>query len=256
MTEPLPPLPIPRVPAAEFPTAGTHHRTAAERVLCLIAGGSLAVVGLRRGGAAGLVTAGLGAALAARGATGAPTGFSLPGFGLRTDDESRRDGVAPVHRGIRVEQTVTINRPAAELYASWRRFESLPGFMSHLESVVELDATRSHWVAKGPAGSKVEWDAEIFREVDGELIAWRSLPEAEVPNVGSVAFRELGPGRGTEVRVELQYDPPAGMLGKWIAQLFGENPNRQVREDLRRFKQMAEAGEIPTGASTAQQDNR
>jgi uncharacterized membrane protein len=119
--------------------------------------------------------------------------------------------------------------------------------MEHLESVQVLDDRRSRWTAKGPAGRNVEWEAEIHNEIPGERIAWRSLPNADVDNAGSVHFRDLGNGR-TEVRVVLSYAPPAGRLGAAIAKLFGEEPSQQVAEDLRRFKQVMEAGEV---ASTA-----
>ena len=158
--------------------------------------------------------------------------------------EERSSPVASLGRGegIKVEQAVTINRPREEIYRFWRNFENLPRFMDHLESVRVLDEQRSHWVAKGPAGTRVEWDAEIHNEIPDELIAWRSLPGAEVDHAGSVHFSP-GPNEGTEVRVILRYDPPAGRVGAAVARLFGEDPSQQVAEDLRRFKQVMEAGE-------------
>jgi uncharacterized membrane protein len=139
-----------------------------------------------------------------------------------------------------------VNRPAAELYRYWRNFENLPKFMDHLESVRTTGEKRSHWVAKAPAGTTVEWDAEIINEKENELIAWRSLENADVDNAGSVRFQEAPAGRGTEVRVSLEYDPPGGMVGAAIAKLFGEAPDQQIQEDLRRFKQVMEAGERAT----------
>jgi uncharacterized membrane protein len=115
--------------------------------------------------------------------------------------------------------------------------------MDHLESVTMLDENRSQWVAKGPAGTKVEWDATIHNEIENELIAWRSLPGADVDNAGSVHFTLSG--NGTEVRVVLSYDPPAGKVGAAVAKLLGEEPSQQVEEDLRRFKQVIEAAETP-----------
>jgi uncharacterized membrane protein len=119
--------------------------------------------------------------------------------------------------------------------------------MQHLEGV-RAEGSRSHWVACGPLGHRVEWDAEIITDSVNELIGWRSLPGSEVDTAGSVHFRELPEGRGTEVRVSLKYDPPAGKLGAAVARLFGASPQSQVREDLRRFKQFMETGEIPTTA--------
>ncbi|HYC31071.1 MAG TPA: SRPBCC family protein, partial [Gemmatimonadales bacterium] len=119
----------------------------------------------------------------------------------------------------------------------------------HLESVRVMDERRSHWVAKGPAGSRIEWDAEIHNELPNELIAWRSLPGAEVDHAGSVHFEPSAAG-GTEVRVILRYDPPGGKAGAAVARLFGEEPSQQVAEDLRRFKQVMEAADFPVTAQT------
>lgn len=154
-----------------------------------------------------------------------------------------RSPVASVQRGqgIKVEQSVIIDRTPEELYAFWRDFENLPRFMGHLESVTATGPDRSHWAVKGPAGTLIEWDAEIHNEVENELIAWRSLPGSEVANAGSVHFRPIAGGTRTLVRVVLSYEPPAGRIGAAVARLFGEEPSRQVREDLRRFKDFMEA---------------
>ena len=140
--------------------------------------------------------------------------------------------------------TVTVNRAPDELYRFWRDFENLPRFMSHLESVRITGERRSHWVAKAPAGTTVEWDAEITKDIPGQLIAWRSVEGAEVENSGVVRFDRAPGGRGTEVRVELFYDPPGGLLGAGVAKLFGEEPGTQIKGDLRRFKQVMETGEV------------
>ena len=175
-----------------------------------------------------------------------------PGYAaLRTSSApaSNSDSVAtviPQGQGIKVEQTVTINRTADELYDFWRNFENLPRIMAHLESVTVQDNTRSHWVAKAPFGSTVAWDAEIINEKPGEMIAWRSTENADIPNTGSVWFKSAPEGRGTEVKVNIEYNPPAGVLGMAIAKLFGEEPNQQVTDDLRHFKSLMETGEIPT----------
>jgi uncharacterized membrane protein len=144
---------------------------------------------------------------------------------------------------IRVH-TVTVNRPPDELYRFWRDFENLPRFMSHLESVRITGERRSHWVAKAPAGTTVEWDAEITKDVPDQLIAWRSVEGSDVENSGVVRFDRAPGGRGTEVRVELFYDPPAGLIGAGVAKLFGEEPGQQIKGDLRRFKQVMETGEV------------
>ena len=118
--------------------------------------------------------------------------------------------------------------------------------MRHLQSVEVISDNRSHWMASGPFGKTVEWDAEIYTEQENEHIAWRSLAGSQVDTAGSVHFRKLPGDRGTEVTVTLKYDPPAGKLGAAVAALFGESANHQVKEDLRRFKQIMEAGEAPT----------
>jgi uncharacterized membrane protein len=147
-------------------------------------------------------------------------------------------------QGIHVKQAVTINRPRNEVYGFWHNFENLPRFMAHLESVEVKPDGRSHWVASAPVGTDVEWDAETTEDHPNELIAWRALPDSGVPNSGSVQFRDAPGGRGTEVVVELRYQPPGGRLGAWIAKLFGEEPDQQVKSDLRRFKQVMETGEV------------
>lgn len=215
-----------------------------ERYISAIGGGALALYGLTRGSLGGIALALVGGSLVYRGTTGHCNVYEAMGV----DTARGKSGAASVagNRGIKVERSVTVNRPAAELYRYWRNFENLPRFMDHLESVRNLSEKRSRWVAKAPAGTTVEWDAEIINEKENELIAWRSLENADVDNAGSVRFQEAPGGRGTEVRVSLQYDPPGGVVGAAIAKLFGEEPNQQVEEDLRRFKQVMEAGERPT----------
>lgn len=144
---------------------------------------------------------------------------------------------------LEARATITVNRPVEEVYAAWRDLERLPTFMWHLESV-RVDGDRSHWTAKAPLGRTVEWDAEVVDDVPGERIAWRSLPGATVANHGSVRFRAAPGDQGTEVAVELTYEPPAGAAGAQVAQLFGEAPSQQLRDDLRRFKQVLETGEV------------
>ncbi len=151
-------------------------------------------------------------------------------------------------RVIRVAKAITVSATPEDAYRLWRNFENLPRFMAHLESVRVMDERRSYWRARAPLGATVEWTAEITEDRPNELIAWRSIEPADVRNAGRVRFTPLSNDRGVEVRVELSYDPPGGIVGATIARLFGEEPNLQVREDLRRFKALLEAGEIPTTA--------
>jgi uncharacterized membrane protein len=156
---------------------------------------------------------------------------------------------------------ITINASPDEVYARFRQLERLPEFMYHVTSVQVTGEGRSHWVAKGPAGTTVEWDAEVVEEVPGQRIAWRSVPDSSVESSGSVEFRRAPAEQGTEVRVVLDYQPPGGALGlgKVVAALFGEEPNQQLADDLRRLKQLIETGEIarsegsPAGTRTMNQ---
>lgn len=143
-----------------------------------------------------------------------------------------------------VTGSMTVNRPPAEVYEFWRNLENLPRFMRHLRSVTVTGPDRSHWVVQGPGGIDAEWDAEILEDRPGEFLAWRSLPGSGVENSGWVSFRPAPGGRGTEVSLRLTYHPPAGRLGAAVAWLFGREPERQLREDMRRFKQVIETGEI------------
>lgn len=160
---------------------------------------------------------------------------------------SRQTNASPQYRSgsIRVEQVTTVNRPIDEVYQFWREFQNFPRFMRHVESVTVEDNRRSRWRAKGPAGMTVEWEAEMIEDRPAEWIAWRSLDGSDVPNSGSVRFRRAPGARGTELRVQMEYNPPAGRLGRGIAWLLGSDPEQQIREDLRRCKQLLETGEIP-----------
>ena len=128
------------------------------------------------------------------------------------------------------------------MYSYWRNLENLPRFMDDLEEVRVTDRFRSHWVARGPLGVRVEWDAEIINDIPPSLLSWKSVGRSDVTSAGSVRFKPAGE-HATEVRVKLQYDPPAGKLGATVAWLLGEDPQHQVAEDLRRFKQLLESGD-------------
>jgi uncharacterized membrane protein len=218
-----------------------------ERVISGLAAAAVAVVGLRRKRLRPLLLP-LAANLMSRAVTGrCPVNRAL---GRNTAKGRRVSPVASVRRGegIKVEKSVIVNRPVREVYRFWRNFENLPRFMDHLEAVTVIDETRSHWVAKAPAGTRVEWDAVIHNEIEDELIAWRSLPGSDVSHAGSVHFIPLGDGSQTEVQVVLSYEPPAGKVGAAVAKLLGEEPSTQVEDDLRRFKQVMEAAEAPANS--------
>jgi uncharacterized membrane protein len=162
----------------------------------------------------------------------------------RGEDLGEAVEASPGAQGIRVRKAITINRSPAEVYSFWRNLENLPRFMVHLESVRELDQRLSYWRVHAPLGTTVEWTAEIVEDRPNELISWRSIPDARVPNSGVVRFTPAPGDRGTEVQLEVSYDPPAGALGATIAKLLGQEPSQQVDGDLRRFKQVMETGEV------------
>ena len=214
-----------------------------ERWASVAAGAGLAMMGLTRRGAAGWITAGLGAALIQRGLTGYCHVYNALGFdsSAARDDTRRALGGSA---GVNVSECVTIARPIDELYRFWRNLENLPRTMQHLASVERLTETISHWRAKGPAGLTVEWDAEIINEVPNQVIGWRSLEGADVVSAGSVNFDEEGEGL-TRVTVRLQYSPPGGKAGAAFAQLFGRDAATEIREDLRRFRDQVQTTGIP-----------
>ena len=154
------------------------------------------------------------------------------------------------NQGIHAQGTCIVNLPPEEVYNFWRDFQNLPRFMRHLESVVDMGDGRSRWKAKGPAGTEVEWDATIIADVPGEVITWRSLEGSDVDNAGAVRFERATGGRGTIIKVNIEYNPIGGVLGAAVAKLFGEEPEQQMDDDLRRFKQILEIGEVVVSDAT------
>lgn len=152
-----------------------------------------------------------------------------------------------------VVQALTVEATPEQAYRLWRNFENLPRFMAHLESVRVRNGGRSHWVVRGPADKRIEWDAEIAEDRPNELISWRSLPGAAVAHSGVVRFKRAPGDRGTEIRVEMDVTTPVGTMGATLAKLFGKDPEQQVKGDLRRLKQVLETGEVVhSDASLAQ----
>jgi uncharacterized membrane protein len=193
----------------------------------------------------------LAATLAVAGVTALDAVVARRLHGNGIDHDVRVPARRPRNHHVRVEKTVTINRPVEAVYRFWRNVENFPRFMRHLTSVQDLGNGRSRWKAKAPAWMTVTWDAEILQERENEWIAWRSVEGSQVENSGSVRFQPAPGARGTEVRVQLEYHPPAGTFGRVIAYLFGEDPEQQVTDDLRRFKQLVETGEIPISEGPA-----
>ena len=211
-----------------------------ERVASAVGGGALVGYAITNRTKTGIALGLLGAGLLYRGATGQCEAYRS--LGINTAGDVPSEDVA---REVHIEKSVTVSSTPKELFRIWRDFENLPRFMENLESVTKLDETRSHWVANGPGGKKVEWDAEIYNEKENEMIAWRSLPGSDVANAGSVHFEEA-PGHGTYVKVVLNYNPPGGKAASLLAKLFGKEPGQLIEQNLRRLKQLVETCEIPT----------
>ena len=231
------------MPAPGFHTSSRTNVGNTERWISAGAGAALALLGLSRRGLGGLMALGAGAALIYRGVSGHCRAYEA--MGIDTSEHNPATAV-PAQAGTRVEKTITVNCSPEKLYAYWRDVENLPKVMRHLESVEAKDKQTMHWVAKGPLGIAVEWDAEIINERENEMIAWRSLPGGDIDTAGSIHFRKLPHGRGTEVRVSMKYNPPGGKIGDGIAWLLGRSLEQEVEADLKNFKAAMEAGEIPT----------
>ncbi|HLP41493.1 MAG TPA: SRPBCC family protein [Fibrobacteria bacterium] len=237
------------LPSASGQGSGRNVGTL-ERIASVAAGGTLLYFGIgklygktytfKKVGWSGVLLALGGVNLLLRGTLGKSIIYKAFGF-------STANVVKASKGAIHVEKSATVDRSADEIYRFWRNFENLPRIMDHLKAVRTIDERRSHWVAKGPAGMEVEWDAEITEDLEGRRIAWRSLEGSDVFTQGHVTFDPAPDGRGTEVRISLEYQPPGGKAGAALAKLFGEEPNQQIDEDLRRFKRMLETGEIAHG---------
>jgi uncharacterized membrane protein len=205
-----------------------------ERWGTLISGGALVLLGLRQGSLRGALTAVAGGGLVYRGLT------------AQDSIQDTVQNALNMNQTIKVEKSVTINKSPEELYRFWRNFENLPRFMKHLKHVSVINDTRSHWISSAPMGGSVEWDAEIISDQENRLIAWASVEGADIDNSGFVRFQPAPAGRGTEVKVVIEYNPPGGAIGDAIAKLFGEEPKQQIGDELRRFKMLMEAGEVAT----------
>jgi len=209
-----------------------------ERIGSIAAGAGLLLYGASRKSLGGALMALLGGALIHRGATGHCRLYE--NMGVNSRKLNTETGV-PGNKGIKVVKSTIVARPKEEVYRYWRNLENLPRFMEHVESVRELDNRRSAWVVKGPMGYDVEWSAQISSDRENEMISWESLPGAEVQNAGSVWFEAAGDGSSTEVKVSLQYLPPAGVIGATVAKWLGESPEQQLDNDLGRFKALIES---------------
>ncbi|HEX6057637.1 MAG TPA: SRPBCC family protein [Gemmatimonadaceae bacterium] len=230
------------------PRALTRHVNVpdTERTLSVLGGGALLALAFSRAhGWRRAAILGAGGMLVQRGLTGHCQVYQALGVDRSEGRLLASGATVDEAHASHVRRAATIARPRAELYAFWRDFSNLPRFMHHLESVSIVSEQRSRWTVRAPGGS-VSWDAVVTQERDGELIAWESVEPSQVANRGSVRFEDAPAGRGTIVHVDIAYEAPAGPIGRLVAFVTGEHPETQVREDLRRFKQLMETGEIPT----------
>ncbi len=215
-----------------------------ERVASVAAGAILAAFGLSRRNIPGALAAGIGGVLVYRGLAGQKAFAPREMLEKMRAEQPREIS----EYGIHVQRALLINKSPEELYRFWRDFENLPRVLKHLDSVRVYDERRSHWAARAPRvlGGTVEWDAEVTHDEPNARIAWRSLPGGDVRTVGEIRFTRARGDRGTEVRAFMDYLPPAGRLGRWLAALFGHSPQRMFEDDLRNFKVVMECGEAPT----------
>ncbi|MBI1912743.1 MAG: DUF2892 domain-containing protein [Deltaproteobacteria bacterium] len=211
-----------------------------ERWLSVLGGAFLAVRGLSKKNLSGAALAAAGGYLVYRGQSGHCPVYE--GLGITTSRAAT---------GLEFEDTITLNRPVNEVYKFWRNLENLPDFMEHLEAVKQIDNKLSHWVARIPGNIKLEWDAEITDERENEFIGWRSLPDSDIRNEGIVMFRKAPGDRGTEVKLHFIYYPPLAGAGKGAIRLLDAITFRQIHDELRKFKQIMETGEIPTAEGRA-----
>ncbi len=219
------------------PANGSSHINVgkSERIASAVGGALLTFYGLRKPNAVGLVLAAAGGALLYRSATGHCPVNSAIGRDTATDEDISID----------ITSTVTINKPRAEVYQFWRQLDNLPKFMEHLESVQQLGPKRSHWNARIPGGiGSISWGADIIAERENELIAWRSLPAADIDNAGEVRFSDAPSSGETIVQASISYRPPAGAMGGMAAKLLNPMLKEMILKDIRRFKRLMETGEI------------
>jgi uncharacterized membrane protein len=227
--------------------------SAQSRLLYGLAGGALVGYGIKysvqRAPWLGSLTALVGVDLLTHGATGHHLHEAL-GITDGYSQCAKRRGFSriPHQLGVQIQRCILVDSTPQKAYEFVRDLENFPRFMQHVKTIYFTGEKRCHWVVKGPAGTQLEWDADIINDIPGELIAWRSINNPDIDSAGSIRFEKASDDRGTIIRVHMQYLPPAGAVGVAIAKLFGEEPAMQMRSDLRRLKQILESGEVATTA--------
>jgi uncharacterized membrane protein len=248
-------MPLTYQPFAEVPQVDELKRDFeknvpdSERTLSAVLGGGFIAAGAARDGMTRWLLVGLGAALLHRGWTGRCACYSAMGIDRRHRNRTKEGSGVRGNRGTRAEHSVEVFCSTDVLYSFWRDLEKLPRIMPHVQSVSMIDEKRSHWSVKGPTGQSLEWDAEIINDEEGRMIAWQTVPGAMVRHAGSVWFEPADNG-ATRVKVAMEFDPPAGKIGAAIAEMLGDFPQKQLEEDLTRFKQFAEQelAMLPSGS--------
>ena len=217
-----------------------------ERAVSITLGTALVALALSRRRSAGALTVGVfGAYMAWRGARGHCALYELLDTGTAEDDEDDRLA-AGGHDDVSVEGAITIARGPEEVYAFCRALENAPRFLAYVESVRTLEGGLSRWLARTAAGTPLEWEAEVLEDLPGRLFAWRSRPGSPVHHAGALRFQPAPGGRGTEVRLDVEYEPPGAPIARVVARVFASAAEYRIDEDLRRLKQLLEAGETAT----------
>lgn len=220
-----------------------HHRShnvgEAERLVSSAVGAGLVAIGLMRKSLGGLALAAVGGSLLHRGVTGRCQLYKALNFSTAVPEERKVQHA--LHDGMQVEDSVVVSRPVSEVYAFWRNLSNLPQFFDHLDSVEVIDETRSRWRVHTDRGIPINWEAEIINEEEDALIAWRSLEDSQIYNAGVVRFQARG-DRETEVHVRIRFALPGGRAAVRLAKLVGEDPQRELTEDLQNLKRVMEVG--------------
>lgn len=229
---------------------GTRSWTAvnvgqAERWVSAFSGGALLVMALLRRDKLGIGLGIAGIPLLQRGITGHCYTYQLLDITTVENSPSTKSEL-PAQKGLRVQRRMTINRSSEDLYAYWHDVEKAPTFMRHIASVTRTGERTSHWTAKGPFGRTIEWNSEILQDMPGRLIAWHVHGKPNTANAGKVTFEPAPANQGTIVTLELDFLQLNGPLLASVRNIVGQAPEREALEDLRHFRELMEAGELPT----------
>lgn len=201
------------------------------------AGAALVSFGLARRGRAGMLAGAIGAGCLLSALLAKPA-WHIPGVGARRN-------------GVEIHKTLEVDAPIEEVFELWRDFQNVPRFMRHVSEITQLDEERSRWVVEGPAGTPIEWDAELTVCLPNELLGWKTLPGQLVEQAGTIGFAEAPEGK-TRVDIQMSYSPPAGVLGRLVILLSGVDPRTLLDMDLIELQALLE-GRRPA-AGEAQKD--